>query len=202
MAARMECGVASQRNMNRTRLTGILKLTAGVISLAFVMAVVGLVVVPRALGLQEAAVLSSSMEPAVPNGGLALIAPLSGSVPAAGEIIAFPRPDEDHSVVARRVFVITDHLGGPTIWTKADAAAAPDPWALRPDQVTGRVKYTIPHAGTVARWLHTPFGFILAVGVPLGLMSLLVLDLFSGQRQNRDTTQTLVESRLRNAFRG
>jgi hypothetical protein len=188
--------------MNRTRLPArILKITAAVISLTSVVAVVGLVVVPQALGLREAVVLSDSMQRAVPKAGLALIEPLSGRVPQAGEIIAFQRPDDDHSVVSRRVFVVTDHLGGPTIWTKADAGTAPDPWALRPDQVTGRVKYTIPYVGTPARWLHTPVGLILAVGVPLGLALLQLLNLRSDQRRDHDRTQTLVEARLRNAYR-
>jgi signal peptidase len=164
--------------------------------------VVGLVLVPQALGLRELVVLSDSMQPSVPKGGLALVEPLGlGEVPQVGDVIAFARPDGDHSVVSRRTLTITDHLGGPTIWTKADASDASDPWALRPDQVRGRVRYTIPHAGAFARWLHSPVGFILALAMPSGLIALWVVNQFSEQRREHELTQTLVESRLRSAFR-
>ncbi len=170
------------------------------ISLAFVVAVVGLVIIPEAVGLREEVVLSGGMEPALPKGGLLLVEPLGG-LPQPGEIITFRRPDDDHSEVSRRVLLITDHLGGPTIWTKADAGAAPDPWALRPDQVAGRVRYTIPYVGTPVRWLHTPLGLMLAVGFPLGFILLHLLNLQSNKRREQDRTRTLVESRLRSAYR-
>jgi signal peptidase len=178
------------------------KTVIAIAAAASVLAVVGLVIVPRALGLREAAVLSDSMWPAVPSGALVLIDPLGGRVPQAGDIIAFQRPDKDHSTVTRRVFVVTDHLGGPTIWTKADTDPAPDPWALRPDQVTGRVQRTIPRMGRFARWLHTPFGLALALGVPLGLGLLQLAGLVERQRRGVIDTQTLIESRLRRAYRG
>jgi signal peptidase len=182
--------------------TNVTKIIAAVLLLLGALAGGTLLAIGPALGLREVAVQSKTMEPAMPDGGLAFVEPVGSKSVHAGEIIAFRDPRERGATVIRRVHVIGDQLGGPTIWTQADANPAPDPWAVRPDDVLGRVRYTVPHLGAASRYAHGPLGLLAIGAAPAFALALLWSAAGQGRRREQRQEVQLFESRLRNAFHG
>jgi signal peptidase len=136
-----------------------------------------LFVLPRAFGWSTLVVLSGSMEPAMPVGGLAFVEPVDNDDEVQiGDVVTYPRPDRSGTLVSHRVFAVSDHLGGPTIWTIGDANEAPDPWAVTDDDLVGRVRFTLPYMGTLSQELQTPMGFLIAIAIPA--IALIVTELW------------------------
>lgn len=176
------------------------KVLPGVIVLLVVVGIGALIVVPEALGLRQV----------VQTGGggsswsdLALVDSLEGRQVSAGDEIVFPRPDHPETLITRRVVVVTDHLGGPTIWTREGAATPPDPWVVRPEQVVGRVRYTVPYIGSLSQKLHTNTGIAVILAIP-ALAVLYELAKLAASRRGEQQRRALAayESRLRDVSLG
>jgi signal peptidase len=131
-----------------------------------ILAVAAVAFLPRAFGWTTLVVLSGSMEPAMPVGGLAFVEPVEPKDVQEGDVVTFPRPGVHGALVSHRVLVISDQLGGPTLWTKGDANETPDAWAIRDDEVIGRVRFALPYLGTASRELRTPRGFFALIALP------------------------------------
>ena len=131
-----------------------------------VIGVVALVAVPRMLGWSTLVVLSGSMEPAMPVGGLAFFAPVEPQEIKAGDVVTYPRPDKPTALVSHRVVVVSDQLGEPTVWTKGDANEAFDHWAVPAAAVVGEVRFTLPYLGHVSRRMQTRQGFLSVLAIP------------------------------------
>jgi signal peptidase len=140
------------------RIVRLAQATVIVAVMLIAVAVAALVVLPRAFGWSTLVVLSGSMEPAMPAGGLAFVEPLGGDAVQVGDVVTYHRPDRDETLVSHRVHAISDHLGEPTIWTIGDANESPDPWAVTQGQITGRVRFTLPFLGNVSRDVRTARG--------------------------------------------
>jgi signal peptidase I len=110
-----------------------------------------------------AAVAGTSMEPTITRNDLVMIAPVDAGDLAVGDIIAF-RPQEDDMVpIAHRIVSID---GDGTIRTRCDNAAMPDPYAVRSEQVAGRIALIIPHAGAAMRVVHSTAGYAALILIP------------------------------------
>ena len=131
-----------------------------------VIGVVALVAVPRIAGWSTLVVLSGSMEPAMPVGGLAFVAPVEPQDIKAGDVVTYPRPDKPNALVSHRVVVVSDQLGEPTVWTKGDANEAFDHWAVPATAVVGEVRFTLPYLGHVSRRMQTRQGFLSVLAIP------------------------------------
>lgn len=155
--------------MLRAALRALSALTAtlaGSLVLLSAAAVLSLVVAPKVTGWSEVVVLSGSMEPAMPVGGLAFVEPVPVASVEPGDVITFRHPHDPERLVSHRVVAVTGHLGEATIWTKGDANAAPDQWVVRGDDVVGKVRFTLPYLGSISQKLHTRQGIVLVVGIP------------------------------------
>ncbi len=128
--------------------------------------VLALVALPRAFGWSTLVVLSGSMEPAMPVGGLAFVAPVDPADVQAGDVVTFPRPDEEGTLVSHRVAAVTDHLGESTLWTKGDANEGFDTWAVPASTAVGEVRFTLPYLGHVSQRVQTREGFLSALALP------------------------------------
>ena len=164
------------------RAVAALAATAG---LGVLLGALGLLVAPRALGLQPTIVLSGSMEPALRAGGLVFVRNLeaprtieegsTGDPTAAigkGEIITFRAPRSPQHQVSHRVIGVIDDRDGRRFATRGDANAHPDPVLVPAENVVGTVAYHVPYLGYLVSWLQRPSAFLVLAGVPTALIVL------------------------------
>jgi signal peptidase len=109
------------------------------------------------------AVLSGSMEPTVPTGGMVILGPVSAGDIQVGDIIAY---DNGRVEVCHRVISIQD--GTPARFvTRGDANRSPDGTPVTPEMVTGKLVVAIPLAGYLISFVKTPLGLFLTILLPL-----------------------------------
>lgn len=142
------------------------------IVVAIVVTAVGLVVVPRLLNWTVLVVLSGSMEPSMPTGGLAFVEPVDPAAIQVGDIVTFPVPGQPGALVSHRVTSVEQVAGKPVLLTKGDANDEPDAWRTPASSVKGTVNVSLPYLGHATQLLRTQGGFILLLVVP-GLLIVL-----------------------------
>ena len=147
------------------RLVGLL--VSAVVALALV-GVILFFVVPRVLQWDVQVVMSGSMEPALPVGSVVLVRPVDPEAVAVGDIITFRRQGSPDFVTHRVVEVVNEE--SLSFRTRGDANEEPDTSSVPADALRGRVWVTIPYLGYVAQHARQPWGFLLLVGLPGGLI--------------------------------
>lgn len=122
-------------------------LSAGL--LAFVLLVgILVIVVPAATGSTPMTVLTSSMEPTYPPGTLVIVKPIDPQEIRIGDPITYQIESGKEAVVTHRVISITSSTdGSSTFTTQGDNNGAPDAAAVIPEQVKGKVWYSVPWIG-------------------------------------------------------
>ena len=129
---------------------------------------------PTVLSGTLAIVRSSSMEPAMPAGALALMVPVDPETVKVGDIITFdPTWGESDVTVSHRVIDIQrdgTHDGELLFDTKGDALEQSDPYFIPATRVQGRVVFNIPYLGFavsyVLGYVRTWWGLTLLVVLP------------------------------------
>jgi len=120
-----------------------------------------------------AIVRSSSMEPAMPTGSLALMMPVDPEKVEVGDIIAFDPPWDPDVTVSHRVIGI-QRDGQLLFDTKGDATEESDPYYVPADHVHGRVVFNIPYLGfavnDVSGYVQTWWGLLAFVAIPTTLL--------------------------------
>ncbi len=133
------------------------------------------IIVPKAMGWTGMVVLSGSMEPTLPVGGLAFMQPLDAgdSVDAIepGDIITF-RVEGLNAYISHRVVEVNTDSNGVSFVTKGDANDTPDSEPIVADRVVGVVRYHVPYLGRVVEKLQDRRTYYLFVGIPAGLLIL------------------------------
>lgn len=141
-------GPAHTRASAVTRLLGQ---TAAVLVLLAVIAVAALaIVVPRLTGSVPLTVLTSSMEPGMPPGTLAVVRPIDPDDIGVGDIVTYQIRVDRTGVISHRVIGIAVGADGRRLFTfKGDNNTDADPDRVVAAQVMGRVWYSIPGLGFV-----------------------------------------------------
>lgn len=136
----------------------------------FVVIMSGLVLIlPKVAGIQPYVVLSGSMEPEIPTGGV-VFTNTNFRNPDKGDVITYKV--NDGSLVTHRVIEV-----GEEIVTQGDANVMADP-PITKDQVVGTVVFWLPYLGYALDFAnHQGFYFILAALIILSV----VLDTNAGQ---------------------
>ena len=140
-------------------------LTAVMVALLLLAAVV--TVVPRLIGAVPLTVLSGSMEPAISAGDLVVVRPTDPADLRIGDVVTVQPVSDDPTLVTHRIVGVThggDGLAG--FVTQGDANEHPDEPVV-PEQVMGRVVYTVPLIGHVT---HGTWGPYVAAAVGVGLV--------------------------------
>jgi signal peptidase len=108
-------------------------------------------------------VMSGSMEPAIPVGSIVVVKKVNAEDVEVGDVIAFQTGESGtmHRVVEK---VVED--GSFYFRTKGDANEDPDPWIVKPEDVSGALMLTIPYYGYLLHFAGTPIGFALFILVP------------------------------------
>ena len=106
-------------------------------------------------------VLGGSMSPTINMGDLVIVNPTDFEEVEVNDVIAFR--DRDRNIpVTHRVVNITE--GG--LITKGDANEDPDHWVVKPDDIIGKVSFTIPLVGYFVHYARSKYGFIFLVLIP------------------------------------
>jgi signal peptidase I len=125
----------------------------------------GVMVAPRLVGFELEPVLSGSMEPNIHTGALIAIVKTDPGQLKEGDIIGFHAAGID-TPVCHRIFEIFQTDTGYGFTTKGDANDDVDPWTIAPQDVIGKIAFNISWFGYLAKFIKTPTGFIVMMGVP------------------------------------
>jgi signal peptidase I len=124
-------------------------------------------------------VLSGSMRPGLPVGGIVITERVPTSTLQVRDVVVFHRPGEPGEFVVHRIIALTPSAAGPIVQTQGDANTAPDPWKVSLHGATAyRAVFSVPLIGYVAVWAHGPagrdalmvVGLLLIVGAATGAM--------------------------------
>jgi signal peptidase len=144
----------------------------GLLLLSGTASALGVAVYPIVTSGSALAVLSGSMTPGLPVGGMVFTRPVDPADIAAGDVITFQRPSNPAELVTHRVVAVDTSSGAPIFTTKGDANPAPDLDPVAASAVQGRLWFAAPHVGRLAAILHSPQGLgvlIVLVCAVLGL---------------------------------
>ena len=121
---------------------------------------------PEAIGgdTKYEPVLTGSMEPAIPIGGVVLIKPANPETIQVGDIICF-KFSESTLITHRVVNVTADGFV-----TKGDANEDKDLKIVDSKQIVGRVVIILPLVGYIGTFARTTVGFILSLVIPATLI--------------------------------
>ncbi len=133
-----------------------------IILIWLIVIIVALFLLPRFGGWRFDAVLSGSMEPALPLGGVVFIKPVAPADIATGDIIAYRSGEV---LITHRIVGVIDESELSFI-TKGDANQSPDLSPVPAASVVGRVIFDVPYLGYLAASVKTPLGFLLAIFLP------------------------------------
>ena len=135
--------------------------TLSALLLAALAAVALAILIPMLLGYREMAVLSGSMEPAIPVGSIVCVKPTEASQLQAGDVCTYLLPD-GNTYVTHRVLSVDSEAR--TLVTQGDANDAPD-GEIAFSQVFGRAAFHLPLLGYLTTGIKTPTGIFAACGL-------------------------------------
>ncbi len=144
----------------------------GAAILAAVIVICVALIVPRFFGGQFLAVVSGSMEPAIPTGSLVYVQSVHPEKVESGDVIAFYAPRDPSTVVTHRA--VENHQEEQEFITKGDANKTNDMNPTRYDYFIGKILFHIPGAGFAAQAMSSLPGK-LAFGSLIGLAFVLQL---------------------------
>ncbi|OIQ85997.1 signal peptidase I W [mine drainage metagenome] len=115
-------------------------------------------------------VLSGSMRPGLPVGGVVVTERVPISALHVRDVVVFHRPDKPDELVVHRIIALNSGASGPVIRTQGDANTVADPWTITLRGGTAyRAVFALPLVGYVAVWAHGSEGSraLIAVGLLL-----------------------------------
>ena len=119
--------------------------------------------VPRVLGYQVYAIVSGSMEPAIPTGSLVYARAAEPADVAPGDVIVFYGGLGSEAVITHRL--VENHPEERELITKGDANAANDVTPIPYEHLLGKVEKSVPMLGYFLPAINTLEGKLSLLGV-------------------------------------
>jgi signal peptidase I len=116
-------------------------------------------------GLQLMAVMSGSMEPTIPVGGIVGVRPVAATDLQVGNVITFATQANPDVLVTHRIVNLETRDGQTMVTTKGDANDSVDAMAAPADHAVGRVDFSLPWLGYLMVWLASPVAKVLILVV-------------------------------------
>lgn len=154
-------------------------------------AILAAVLVPRIAGATPYTVLTSSMEPRHPPGTLVVVRPTAVENIGVGSIITYQLRSGEPTVVTHRVVgkSVPTTDGEVRFITRGDANAVPDAEPVRPEQVRGKLWYSIPYLGYVNQALSGSQRQTATYVVAGGLLTYALWMVLTSRRHERRTSK-------------
>jgi signal peptidase I len=127
------------------------------------------------LGYRFFVVMSGSMEPVLPVGGLVMSKPQPASAIRVGDIVTFLAPDGTGRTITHRLHAVVHHRGKTGYRTKGDANPSVDPWTVQFPRQVGVEKLAIPGVGYALYALSTHGARLLLVALLAVLLAFALL---------------------------
>lgn len=161
-----------------------------VVSWLLLIVVVGIlaltIVIPRITGSTPFTVLTGSMEPTYPPGTLVVVKPTNTGSLAVGDAITYQWESGKTDVVTHRIVSVQYSAKGELRFTtQGDANPVPDERPVVPEQVRGKVWYSVPYVGYVNNFITGKQRSALLVVVVGGLLVYAVSMFVSSGRDKR-----------------
>jgi signal peptidase len=133
------------------------------------------VLIPSVFSGSLAIVRSSSMEPAMRAGALAVMLPIDAEDVKVGDIIVFDPPwDPDPDVIVSHRVIAVYYDDQLLFDTKGDATEDSDPYYVPAQSVHGRLVFSIPYLGyatiSAIGYVRTWLGFVTLVCIPVVIL--------------------------------
>lgn len=124
--------------------------TASWLVLFVVLALVAvMIVIPRAGGATAYTVLTGSMRPGLPPGTLAVVRPVDPQEIRTGDVVTYQPKSGEPGVVTHRVVGVGATTGGEQRFTLRGDANNTNDAPILPEQIRGRLWYSVPLLGFV-----------------------------------------------------
>ncbi len=143
----------------------------GLVLLAGTATALGVALYPTVTGGQALAVLSGSMTPGLPVGGMVFTREVDPAAVEVGDVITFQHPSEPTALVTHRVIAVDTSTGAPVFTTKGDANDDPDRRPVPASAVQGELAIDVPEIGRLVALLHSPKGVGVLVVLVCGLLA-------------------------------
>ncbi|HHW48943.1 MAG TPA: signal peptidase I [Clostridiaceae bacterium] len=126
--------------------------------------------IPSVAGFSVMTVLSGSMSPYLEAGDMIVIKETDPLLLKEGDVITYRQ--SSGLIVTHRVIELSNGENGLMFRTKGDANNVEDAGFVSENQLIGKVAFKIPYGGHVARFVRTPFGFVIFILIPVIILIL------------------------------
>jgi len=126
--------------------------------------------VPSITGFSVMTVLSGSMSPYLSAGDMIIIKETDPELLREGDVITYKQNSD--LIVTHRIIELSENDDGLMFKTKGDANNVEDVGLVSENQLIGKVFFKIPYGGYVARFVRTPYGFVIFILIPLACLIL------------------------------
>ena len=161
-----------------------IKILANLALAISVLLLLAVLAAPPLIGLSLQTILSGSMEPYLKTGALIAMVKTNPGDVQVGDVIGFKVEGMD-TPVCHRVIELIDAEQGGGFKTKGDANETPDPWVVKPESLLGRVVFHLSWVGYISKFIKTPRGFALLLGLPATIIMALELKNLFGTKPTR-----------------
>lgn len=179
-----------------------MKILGGIILIVVIVFLMFVLLAPLAFEGRMAVVLSDSMEPALPKKALAINMPVDPEEIEVGDIVVYIPWWDPEVTVSHRVIEIVTEDDELAFSTKGDANEDADPWLIYPEDITGKVIFSIPHLGYIVNfslvYIRSWWGFAFLVAVPaVILIGGTIIGVSRGGNRRRKLRQLWLKRRQR-----
>jgi signal peptidase I len=139
-------------------------------------------VLPMFFGSRTLVILSGSMEPTIPTGGMVLAQPVPSRSLEIGDIIVFSPGAESQIPIVHRIVNISERRGTRYYTTRGDANPNADVAEVALPATAWRVVLSVPLVGYLIAWAASPPGIFFLIVLPL--IGLVILTAWDWLRQH------------------
>ena len=160
--------------MSDSTMKTLRTLTTVLVCLAIVFAF--LISVIQLFGFELYGVMTGSMKPAIPSGSMIYLRDVNPDKLRIGDVITYSV--SPNVMATHRIVDIVPDAADPTFYrfqTKGDANQIVDAVLVEPKKIVGKVAFSIPYLGSVARFIQKPPGMFVAIGISIVLIALVLL---------------------------
>jgi len=119
-------------------------------------------------GIKMYTVMSGSMEPSIPVGGLVVTRQSTEYI--VGDVITFEDIENPKFNITHRIVEVRDADSNPKYYTKGDANNSRDSDEVTKPRISGKVIATIPYIGYPVSFAKTQNGFIVLIVIPTTIL--------------------------------
>lgn len=123
--------------------------------------------VPSVLGYSTMSVLTGSMRPYLEPGDIIVDKVVDAEEIRVGDVITYR---VGSSIVTHRVAEVLINGDKIAFRTRGDANNTDDGGTVESQDIIGKVVLKVPYGGYIARFIRSPFGLMIVIGIPVMIM--------------------------------